>query len=127
MIAPDNPDLSARYVATWTPTLIVLDAEGREHYRTVGYLPAQDYIARMQLARAKTAYDLGNYAQAIQLCQEVAQQYTGTEAAPEALYWLGVAQYKSTGDVAPLKEAWKTIWDKYPQSEWAKKVSFVFE
>jgi len=41
-----NKALVKRYAVKWTPTIILLDSEGDEHHRFVGYLPPEDFIAR---------------------------------------------------------------------------------
>jgi len=51
------------------------------------------------------------------------KEYSKTEAAPEALYWAGVAKYKGSGDAASLKETAEKFKKKYSKSTWAKKSS----
>ena len=51
------------------------------------------------------------------------QQFPGTDAAPEALYWAGVARYKATGDAASLKDTARAFTQQYQDSTWAKKAS----
>ena len=46
-----------------------------------------------------------------------------TDAAPEALYWAGVARYKATGDAAALAETAAEFANRYQDSAWAKKAS----
>ena len=35
---------------SWTPTLLVLDATGREHHRVVGFVPSEFTAFRLQYA-----------------------------------------------------------------------------
>lgn len=111
---------------TWTPTFVVMDADLSEHYRSVGYLPPEDFLAQLILARGKVAFDLGRYEQAAELFSQVVGQCEETEAAPEAQYFLGVARYKA-GSLDKLVAAWKLLMEKYPQSDWSKKASFAFQ
>ena len=46
-----------------------------------------------------------------------------TDAAPEALYWAGVARYKATGDAAALSDTAGQFRQRYQESSWAKKAS----
>ena len=36
---------SERYKAPWTPTILLLDADGVEHHRIEGFLPTDDFLA----------------------------------------------------------------------------------
>jgi hypothetical protein len=46
-----------------------------------------------------------------------------TEAAPQALYWAGVARYKGTKDGKALAETANAFAGRYTDSSWAKKAS----
>jgi TolA-binding protein len=47
----------------------------------------------------------------------------GSDAAPEALYWLGVSRYKSSGDPTALQQTAESFKTRYTGSTWAKKAS----
>ena len=51
------------------------------------------------------------------------EQLPQTDAAPEALYWAGVAPYKATGDPASLQATGRAFTTRYQDSTWAKKAS----
>jgi len=51
------------------------------------------------------------------------QQFPHTDAAPEALYWAGVARYKATGNAASLNDTARAFTQRYQDSTWAKKAS----
>jgi hypothetical protein len=57
-------DLMKRFAVKWTPTLLVLDAEGEEHHRVVGYVPNDDFLAHLELGLGKIAFDRDRYAEA---------------------------------------------------------------
>jgi thioredoxin-related protein len=44
-----------RFSVKATPTYVVLDADGNEIYRTIGYYEADDFISQLKIARAKVA------------------------------------------------------------------------
>lgn len=119
----ENKDAFARFGAQWTPTLIVLDPEGKERYRFEGFLPPDDFLAQLEMGLARTAFEHGQFEEAERRYREIAQKYPKSEAAPEALYWAGVAKYKATNDPAPLGQAARELKAQYPESSWAKKAS----
>jgi len=112
-----------RYKAPWTPTILELDPSGVEHHRIEGFLPADDLLAQLMLGRARMAFQEGQWAEAERRFREIVEQLPDADAAPEALYWAGVAPYKATGDGASLKETARAFTQRYQDSTWAKKSS----
>ena len=55
---------SERYKAPWTPTILLLDADGVEHHRIEGFLPTDDFLAQLMLGRARIAFDQAQWAEA---------------------------------------------------------------
>jgi len=119
----ENKEAFGRFGAQWTPTLIVLDPEGKEQYRFEGYLPVEDFLAQLENGLAKSAFAHNQFGEAERLYREVAEKYPKSEVAAEALYWAGVAKYKATNDPSPLKQADRDLKERYPDSSWAKKAS----
>jgi hypothetical protein len=119
----ENKDAFGRFGAQWTPTLIVLDPEGKERYRFEGFLPPDDFLAQLETGLARSAFEHGQFQQAERRYRDVAQKYPKSEAAPEALYWAGVSKYKATNDPAPLGQAARELKTQYPESSWTKKAS----
>ena len=119
----ENKDAFARFGAQWTPTLIVLDPDGKERYRFEGFLPPEDFLAQLEMGLARTAFERGEFQEAERRYREVAKKYPKSESAPEALYWTGVSMYKATGNAAPLQDAARNLKAQYPESSWAKKAS----
>ncbi len=118
----DKPtELMQKFEIKWTPTFIIHDSEGKEHHRIVGYVPVDDLIAQLILAKGKIYFDTNRLPEAIIQFQTVVDQYPNAGAAPEAVYWLGVAGYKNTHDAKPLRQAYDRLTAKYPQSEWARR------
>ena len=110
-----------RYGVKRTPTIIILDLDGNEHHRFVGYLPPEDFISQIILGKGKVEFDLDNYEQAMQCFQEILVRYPKADAAPEAQYYLGVAKYKASHDPKELKLGLEVLQRDYPKSEWTKK------
>lgn len=119
----EHPQDFGRFKAEWTPTVIVAEADGTERHRYVGYLPADDFLAQLQLGLGKAAFSRGQFEDAGRAFRAVVEKHAQTEAAPEALYWSAVSGYKATGKPELLKQGGQALRDKYPQSDWAKKGS----
>jgi hypothetical protein len=119
-ILADSP-LASDFKVTWTPTLVTLDFYGKEHYRTVGFLPPDELVSFLLLGIAKTDFDVQQYSDAILNLNMLLAGYPQSAAAPEAVFIRGVARYKSTKDAGSLKEAYQQLAADYPASEWAKR------
>lgn len=124
----DHAELCAHYRVAWTPTFLVLDPGGTEHYRDIGYLPPEDFLAHMTLALGHTALEQKDFPGAAKFFQTVIDRYGPSEVVPEALYFLGVARNRIAGGTADDRKAiWKRLMDTYPKSDWAKKASSAFD
>src|SRR5437899_3309348 len=122
----EQPEVMKQFNTPWTPTLIVQDAEGREHRRSNGYLDAKRFLGEMSLARLLDAINRQDFKAAVERAQEALELTKGDPARePEARYWAGVAGYKASNDPKPLMEAWNRLLDQFPQSEWAKRTEFI--
>ena len=115
--------LGERFGVQWTPTILVVDPSGEERHRIEGFLPADDFLAQIELGAAKAAFATSRFAEAETLFRRVMDGYPDSDAAPEALYWAGVARYKGSGDASALAETARGFRDRYQQSSWAKKAS----
>ncbi len=116
-----NQSLMEKYGVSWTPTILVLDADGKEHYRTVGYIPPEEFIPLFMVGKARWALDTGQLAEARAILEEMLGRCPHPRAAAEAIYFLGVAQYKMTHDPKPLRTAYEELKAKFPESEWFRR------
>jgi tetratricopeptide (TPR) repeat protein len=112
-----------RYGVQWTPTILIVDPSGTERHRTEGFLPAEDLLAQLALGLARSAFERQQYGEAERRFREVVDRFPNTEAAPEALYWAGVARYKATNDASALEQTAQAFAQRYQDSAWAKKAS----
>ena len=110
-----------RYQVKWTPTFVILDPDGREHHRMVGFLPPEDLMAQLQLGKAKMTYDQDRLDRAASDFQVVIDRFPKTAAAEEASFLQGVCHYKHTHQAGELRKAWERLSRDYPQSEWTRK------
>src|SRR5512134_932457 len=113
--------LMQRFVVKWTPTFTILDADGKEHHRFVGYVPTDDLFANLGLGKAKLLFDTDRMTEAIGQLRTVIDRHPDAGPTPEAVFLLGVAGYKHTNDPKSLRWAYETLKAKYPQSEWARR------
>ena len=122
----EQPEVAKRVDSGWTPTLIVEDAESREHRRSEGYLGPKRFVGEVSLARLKNAVDHRDLEIATDRSIEALERTGGDPARePEALYWSAVAAYQVSGDREDLTEGWNRLLDEHPQSEWAKKAGYI--
>jgi TolA-binding protein len=114
-----------RYNPNWTPTLLVLNSEGVESHRVVGYLPPEEFRAELALGLAKAYLDRGALENAMIHLRETVRHFPETWAAPEAQYWLGVARYRTEGKPDGLIAEWNVLLERWPTSRWARSASFI--
>ena len=119
----EQPQIFKRFGAQWTPTILVMAPSGEEAHRIEGFLDVDSMLAQLELGLGKALLKVEKYADAEKHFRAVVQNFPTTEAAPQALYWAGVAAYKGSNDPGKLKETAQAEQKKYPQSEWAKKAS----
>jgi hypothetical protein len=119
----EQPQQFERFRAQWTPTIVFLDSDGAERHRFEGFLPTDDFLAQLHLGKAKTAFGRQQFKDAEREFQRIVEELPQTDAAPEALYWAGVARYKGTGDASALADTAAGFRQRYQQSTWAKKAS----
>jgi tetratricopeptide (TPR) repeat protein len=117
----DSQPLASKFNIQWTPTVITLDEEGKEHHRTVGFLSPEEFIPSLMLGVAKCHFDRERFDKAISILEEILKKHPKSEAGPEAVYVRGVAFYKSTHSAEHLKEIYKRLQAEYPSSEWTKR------
>ena len=119
----EHPAYFHRFDALWTPTVIILDPNGKERFRIEGYLPKDEFRAQLELALARVAFMSKNWADAERRYAEVLERYPQSKSAPEALYWKGVSHYKATNDHTVLGELPGMFQEKYPDGIWALKTA----
>ncbi len=120
-VKADSEPLATDFNLKWTPALIRLDANGKEHYRTVGFIPPEELIPSLLLGIGLTHFELNAFTEAIATFDKIIADYPKSDSAPEAVFYRGVCGYKSTHTAGPLKEAYEKLTAQYPHSVWAKR------
>ncbi|MBI4565688.1 MAG: tetratricopeptide repeat protein [Planctomycetes bacterium] len=118
-------ELTKRHRVPWTPAFLFVDAEGVEQHRFMGYLPPDEFSAQIHLAAGKDAFAKGDYGAARRRYQDLVDRYGRTDAAPEALYWTGVCDFKLTKDESKIYDRCREVVQRYPGHIWAKKLGFI--
>ncbi len=117
----ENPKNFRRFEAVWTPTVLVMDPEGKERSRLEGYLSTDEFRAFLEMGLARVAFMKKDWASAEQSYGRVADKYPNSSFAPEAVYYRGVSRYSASHDGADLAGVATTFKDKYQDSVWALK------
>ena len=121
--ASDFKRLEERFAAHWTPTILELDPDGVEQHRIEGFLPADDFLAQLKLGIGHAAFKRQDWNEAERQFREIVADLPAADAAPEALYWAGVARYKGTKDGEALAETAEAFAKRFTETSWAKKAS----
>ncbi len=120
-VPADNKPLSDDFNVKWTPTLVTLSPDGKEHHRSVGFLEPKELLARLLLGEGKYYFDNDKFPDALNALEKVIADHSGSDAVPEAIFLRGVSQYKGSGDPMPLKAAYELLEKDYPGGEWTKR------
>jgi TolA-binding protein len=86
-------------------------------------LPADDFLAQLELGLAKSAFANGKFADAERWFRDIEGKFSKSDIAPEALYWAGVSKYKASNDAGALKKTAEAFQSRYRETQWAKKAS----
>ncbi|MEW6220832.1 MAG: tetratricopeptide repeat protein [Thermodesulfobacteriota bacterium] len=120
-LAHDHQPLAAEMGIKWTPSILILDAGGKEHHRTVGFLGPDDLKASVLLGVAKEHFDADRFPEALAALETLIDAYPDSSLRPEAIFLQGVSRYKSTHSPQPLKAAYEQLSQRYPDSEWTRR------
>src|SRR5512138_1195701 len=71
----DSQPLAPKFNVKWTPTVITLDEEGKEHHRTIGFLAPEEFIPSLSLGIAKTHFDREKFSEAIALFEGILKDF----------------------------------------------------
>ena len=117
-----HPGAMERWDAQWTPTIMVVDANGKERHRIEGFLEKEPFLAQLRLGLAQAAFANQQWDDAERLFEEEVSA-GDADTAPEAAYWAGVTRYKRSGDAADLGATHKRLSSEFAGSTWTKKAS----
>lgn len=122
----ENRDLAFKLGAHWTPQVQFMDpADSQVHHEFIGFLPPDNFLAEAYFALGKIAYDRGSFDKASNWFRKTAEGFPATETSPQALYYLGVSEYKRTKDHKGMFDVWNELLKRYPKSSWAIKAGII--
>lgn len=113
--------LAAQYQALWTPNLNVISGREERVYHIIGWLPPSELAAVLHLARGHYFLSRKKFDEAASAFETLTDRFSRSLAAPESMYYTGVARYLSSHDVEDLKKAWQALQVRYPNTEWSLK------
>ena len=117
-IMADDPVLGPKFKIKWTPSLHVLDFEGVEHYRTLGFYPPADLIPSLLLGMGKSFFNRADRQSARSCFGRIINEHPKNSLAPEAVYLNGVASFIENHDVSHLIALYDRLASEYPDSPW---------
>jgi thioredoxin-related protein len=84
-------ELAGQFRIQYTPTIILVDGDGQEHYRSVGFLPPEEFIPSMLYGAGKSLFQIGQFDKADTLLDKLLTQYPSSKVAVEARKLRGTA------------------------------------
>jgi thioredoxin-related protein len=75
---------AARFVIQYTPTVITLDDDGKEHHRTVGFLPPEEFIPSLMVGIGKSHFDARQFTKARLILEWLLTEFPNSQAAAAA-------------------------------------------
>jgi len=110
---PDS-QLAEDFTVRWTPSLFILDDQGKEHHRSVGFLEAGELAAFLHLGEGNLHFNHKRWKQAAACYEELLEKYPRSSLAPEAVFQLGVARFREGHDIKNLKDLYARLDKEYP-------------
>jgi hypothetical protein len=120
-IPADHSELGPKFRIKWTPSLLILDADGVEHHRTLGFFPPQELLASLLLGMGKAHFNRAERPAAVKCLERVIAEFPKSFQVPEAIYLHGVSRYIETKDVAHLVGVYDRLAGEHPKSQWAMR------
>ena len=113
-VPSDQQPLSTDFNVQWTPALMIIDHNGKEHHRTVGFMGVEELIPSILLGIGNAYFNNAQFQEALDCYDKILNQYPASDSTQEAIFQTGVSRYKSTNNPMPLKEAYEKLNDEYP-------------
>jgi hypothetical protein len=107
-----------RFEAVWTPTVLVLAADGKERCRLEGYLPKDEFRAFLEMGLARVDVMQKKWSDSERRYNSVVENHSDSIFVPEAVYYGGVSRYSQSHDSGDFAATAQVLADKYTGSEW---------
>lgn len=122
-LAADDPQWATYYSIRWTPSLLLLDAAGREQSRHLGFVAPQELIPMLLLGIGRAAFSHGQRSEANTALARVTTDYPHSFSTPEAIYLQGVCAFLADHDPTCLTALYDRLMACDPQGEWAMRAA----
>jgi hypothetical protein len=117
----NDPILGRPFKVKWTPTLLLIDAEGVEHYRIHGFYPPAELIPSLLLGIGKARLNQPYCFGACDCFDKIIADYPNSSLAPEAVYLSGISRFIETSDDTILVGIYDRLAAEYPESPWLSR------
>ena len=117
-IPSDDNELGPKYRIKWTPALLILDKEGLEHHRTIGFFWPQELIPSLLLGMGKAYFNQSDRQRAVSCFERIVTEYPRSFQVQEAIYLQGVSRFIESHDVANLIDIYDRLASEHPDSQW---------
>jgi len=77
-------DLAMEFQIQYTPTVIILDGDRKEHHRSIGFHAPEDLVPELMAAAAKAQYENKRFRKALALSKKMLTDYPRSTWAAEA-------------------------------------------
>ena len=119
----DDRQQTRPFQVFWTPTILVGDRSGKVRYRSVNYLPPEEFLDILDIGEALVAMRWRDYDTSIQRLLDVEDRHPIGPLTPEAMYWRGITAYFQERRSSKAADAvWNQIIERFPDSIWAKRI-----
>ena len=121
----DQHEQAAALGAVWTPTFQFRTSDDRLVRMTTGYLAPDGFLAEVAMGEGTVALAERRFHDAEEAFRRAALETPESVQTPEALYWLAVARYRASGKSDGLIETWNDLLNRYRDTTWAMRASFI--
>ena len=90
-------DLALEFQIKYTPTTVLLDDDGKEHHRSVGFEPPEEFVPSLMLGRGKSYFDNDHFDMALSVFRRLLEEYPRSKAASTAAALRDVCLKKGAG------------------------------
>jgi len=122
-IPAEDHELAVEYRIKWTPSLLILDEKGAEHYRTLGFFWPQELIPSLLLGMGKAYFNKPDRVKAASCFGRIIEEFPKSFQTPEAIYMKGVSDYIATKDVGNLIGVYDRLASEHPDSQWTMRAN----
>ena len=77
-------DTAMEYQIKYTPTVVIVDGDGKEHYRAVGFLRSPEFIPAMLLGMARAQFNNERFQKSHECLARILTEYPASQVAGEA-------------------------------------------